>query len=587
MIKVEGLGFRYRSRKLPALRDISFELEDHESLLVLGPSGSGKSTLALCMNGAIPNLIDGELTGSVQVGGLDTRYVPMGHLTSRVGLVFQEPETQFCMLKVRDEVAFGLENLATPRTEMDTRIDLALERVGLEDCRHRKVQELSGGQQQRLALACVLAMEPQVLVFDEPTSNLDPAGCREVLDSIRRLHRTGRYNIVLVEHRLDEAMDLVDKVLLIDGNGNQIAFGPPIEVFRKWGDWITEHGVWLPQVTELVRRMESSGMCQFAGLPLTINEAATVLESVLTPKTTSTDQGPIKARSTPVTSRPAVSVSDLSYQYPNGVPALHHASLEVDTREFFALVGPNGCGKTTLARHIVGILPTGDKMRLFGTRVTALSPGEVTSRIGHVFQNPEHQFLTSTVLDELALGLRLRKLPEAEVRQRVEAMLEEFGLLNLARAHPFTLSHGEKRRLSVATELILGQQILILDEPTFGQDRRNSDLLMGKLVGLNRAGRTIIVISHDLRIVAQHAGQVGAMADGQVVFQGSSAGLFDDDQLMDRCSLSPPPLVALARRLNGDGQSSHVATIEDFLSRFELKQARRSTPAPALSPPRV
>ena len=288
-----------------------------------------------------------------------------------------------------------------------------------------------------------------------------------------------------------------------------------------------------------------------------------------------------------MTNGPAVSVSDLSYRYPNGVPALTHASLQVNAKEFFALVGPNGCGKTTLARHIVGILPTGDRMSLFGTRVTSLSAGEVTSRIGHVFQNPEHQFLTSTVFDELALGLRLRKSPEVEIRPAVDTMLEEFGLLNLARAHPFTLSHGEKRRLSVATELILGQQILILDEPTFGQDRRNSDRLMDRLANLNKAGRTIIVISHDLRIVAQYAGRVGAMASGQVIFQGSSETLFDDENLMDRCSLSPPPLVALARRLSCDLQSSPVATIDDFLSRFELKRMSQSMPAPVLLPPSV
>ena len=572
MITVEGLGFRYRSRKLPALKEISFELADHESLLILGPSGSGKSTLALCLNGAIPNLIDGEFTGRAQVSGLDTRYAPMGRLTSQVGLVFQEPETQFCMLKVRDEVAFGLENLAVPRTEMDARIDLALDKVGLGDCRQRKVHELSGGQQQRLALACILAMEPGVLVFDEPTSNLDPAGSREVFDTIRRLHSTGQYTIVLVEHRLDEAMDMVDKVLLIDRTGGQIAFGPPSEVFRRCGDWMAEQGVWLPQVTELARRIEAANIYRFADLPLTVDEAATALGPIVMPKGPSANAGQRLRSSKSIVTRPAVSVSDLSYRYPNGVSALSHLNLEVDTREFFALVGPNGCGKTTLARHVVGVLPTGDKLSLFGTRTTDLPTGEINRTIGHVFQNPEHQFLASTVYDELALGLRLRKRPEVEVRPPVEMMLEEFGLLGLARAHPFTLSHGEKRRLSVATELILGQQILILDEPTFGQDRRNSDLLMGKLAELNKAGRTIIVISHDLRMIVQYSGRVGAMANGQIIFQGSSDDLLADKDTMDRCSLSPPPLVALARRLSGDDRARSVATIDDFLSRFDLTE---------------
>lgn len=577
MIKVEGLGFRYRSRKRPALRDISFDLQGDETLLILGPSGSGKSTLALCLNGAIPNLIDGDLTGRVQIGGLDTRYAAVGHLTSRVGLVFQEPETQFCMLKVRDEIAFGLENLAVRRTEMDVRIDEALDKVGLADFQRRNVQELSGGQQQRLALACILAMEPQVLVFDEPTSNLDPAGSREVLDAIRRLHKTGRYPIALIEHRLDETMDMVDKVLLIDGNGDQVAFGSPSSVFQKCGDWMTEHGVWLPQVTELARKIESANGCGFAELPLTVDEAATAFGPIIAPKATSTDPGGSQLPHKPIVSQPAVSISDLSYRYRNGVSALSHVNLEVKAGEFFALVGPNGCGKTTLARHIVGILPTGDKLSLFGTGVTSLPAGEINRNIGLVFQNPEHQFMASTVYDELALGLRLRKRPEAEIRPPVEMMLEEFGLLSLARAHPFTLSHGEKRRLSVATELILGQRILILDEPTFGQDRRNADLLMDKLADLNEAGRTIIVISHDMRMVAQYAGRVGAMANGHIIFQGSSGNLFGNQDLMNTCSLSPPPLVVLAERLNGNAPAAGTGTVDDFLSRFEFRQPSAST----------
>ncbi len=254
MIEVEGLGFRYAGRIRPALRNVTFRLERGESLLVLGPSGCGKSTLALCMNGAIPHFVDGDLSGSVRIDNALTSSASMAELAQRVGLVFQDPESQFCMLKVDEEIAFGLENLAVPREQMRPRIAQALASVGLADREHDHIEHLSGGQKQRLALACVLAQRPEVLIFDEPTAQLDPAAAADVVDLLGELRARGQHTLIVIEHRLDELMHLVDKVLVLSSEGEAVAFGPARDVMSDRCEWLIEAGVWVPQVSEVAVR---------------------------------------------------------------------------------------------------------------------------------------------------------------------------------------------------------------------------------------------------------------------------------------------------------------------------------------------
>lgn len=619
-IVVEDLSFRYQGRRCPTFEKLSFSVDVGETLLVLGSSGCGKSTLALCLNGLIPHSIPGELSGRVIVAGHDVRETPVATLARTVGLVFQDPDAQFCMLRVDDEIAFGLENLNVPWAEMDGRIDRALDLVGLADARRARIDRLSGGGRQRLALGCVLAMDPEILILDEPTSNLDPAGAEEVFANVARLKADGRRTIVVVEHRLDRLISLVDRVLVLGPDGSKLALGPPSKVLLEHADALDEFGIWIPQVSELANRVARRAVC-LEPFPLTIEQAADVLGGLIRRgrvedlgvapdghepaewSCADTSPAPAAAHETVATESArslvisqgekegqapppaplhfsemasgvgrgrrgeAVEISHLGYRYPSGKVALRDVSLTVPEGSFFAIVGPNGAGKSTLAAHLIGsIRPPANTVRLLGRDVRTIAATEIPSFVGYVFQNPEHQFVAGTVYDELAFGLRLRGLPEAEVGERVDAMLADFGLAAYARANPFTLSHGEKRRLSVATMLILGQKILVLDEPTFGQDRKNTVALMAKLVDLNRAGRTIVMITHDVRLVAEYARDVVVLIDGSVAYSGDTAGLFADSALLERARLVAPPLLELSRRLASvDPTFPPVATIDRFV----------------------
>src|SRR5215212_3507742 len=391
MIEIDGLTFKYVGRRLPTLRDISLRIPDGESVLVLGPSGCGKSTLALCLNGAVPHAIEGDLRGTVRVDGLDTRRASLADLAQRVGIVFQDPEAQFCMLSVEDEVAFGLENLAVPRAEMDGRIDDALAQVGLGERRRERIERLSGGQKQRLALACVLAQEPDILVLDEPTAQLDPAGAAELLALLGEIRARRQHTLIVVEHRLDEVMGLIDRVIVLSADGELVADGPPRRVIRDHGDWLAEAGIWTPQVSELAGRLARSGI-EIDPFPLTVPEAVEALRPHLVQLDLPTLPWPMLGANIgcadipfnpptmeppylhgPTAPRPPLrrgegeqeaggegtllNVRGLSYQYPRGArPVLRDVSFDVGAGELVAVVGANGTGKSTLARLIAGIL---------------------------------------------------------------------------------------------------------------------------------------------------------------------------------------------------------------------------------------
>jgi len=586
-IEVEHLGFRHVGRKRPTLRDVSFRVQRGESVLILGPSGSGKSTLALCLNGAIPHAVGGKLHGTVRVDGADTRAASMGWLARRVGIVFQDPDSQFCMLTVEDEVAFGLENLAVPPAEMDARIDEALAMVGLARRRREQIARLSGGQKQRLALACVLAQGPEVLVLDEPTSQLDPAGAAELIALLGELRRRAKHTLIVVEHRLDAIMHLIDRVLVLDAEGVLVADGPPRAVLRQQTEQLAASGVWVPLVSELALALERQGLI-VDPFPLTVAEAADALaphvarlrvepaarfesaQGAYQPAAISgaangsslhvvgdsahasavRTRGAGRSHGATATS-PLLDVRGLSYRYPRAdATALRDVSFSLRAGELVAIIGENGAGKSTLARLLTGILaPPRGAVRLHGRDVATLPRPELARQVGYVFQNPEHQFVGATVLDDVAYGLRRLRMPEAAALARARVMIADVGLTHLEAAHPFTLSHGEQRRLSVASMLVLGQELLVLDEPTYGQDRRNAIMLLDHLDALRERGRTLVVVTHDMRVVAERAGRVLVLADGALLFDGPPATLFSEPDLLRRARLEPPPLWELSRRL--------------------------------------
>nr|WP_223227645.1 ABC transporter ATP-binding protein [Leifsonia xyli] len=493
-----------------------------ETLLVLGPSGCGKSSFALALNGLIPHAVPARLEGTVHVGGVDTARSRVADLSERVGMVFQDPDAQIVTGTVLDEVCFGPENRLLPRDEVLERAERALRAVGLWERRADDPETLSGGGKQRLAIACALALDAPLLVLDEPTANLDPAGTEDLYRLLAGLDRA----VVLVEHNLDAAMSIVDSVLVLDGGGRVVARGPAAEVLRERAEELLELGVWLPTATLAALRLRRSGVA-LDPLPMTPEELATGLAALPGAVGTATTRpAPPPPPPDAAATAAAVVVRDLTLRR-GRIEVLHSVSLTVGRGDFVAVVGPNGAGKTTLAQAIAGLLPT--------------PRGAVAAdRAGFVFQNPEHQFVRHSVADELAFSLRGR--PAEEVAERVETMLATLGLTAQRKAHPFLLSGGQKRRLSVGTALIAGAPLLVLDEPTFGQDRARASELLETLSRLNADGTTVIIVTHDLGLAAEHASHVAVIADGRLAAHSAAKGILGDAGLLRRTGLREPPL---------------------------------------------
>jgi energy-coupling factor transporter ATP-binding protein EcfA2 len=436
-------------------------------VLLLGPSGAGKSTLLAAAAGLLPE-DSGEQEGQVTVDGRDAR-----RTRDRVGIVFQDPQTQLVMARAGDDVAFGLENRGVPAADIWPRVDAALERVGFPYGRDRRTEALSGGEQQRLALAGVLALEPGLLLLDEPTANLDPAGAAQIRDALRTVDTT----VILVEHRVAEVVPLVDRVVVLSPGGGVAADGVPEKVFAEHGAALAARGVWVPGVAPPERRAHRApGDALIAGVGLTLHH-------------------PRAPR-----------------------PALGGVDIEVREGEVLTVLGANGSGKSTLALLLGGLVRPGAG-RVTARAEPAVPPhrwraATLARRIGSVFQNPEHQFVTNRVRDELALGPLRVGLDPAPV---VDELLARLRLDRLAAANPYTLSGGEQRRLSVATALATAPDLLILDEPTFGQDLRTWRELVELLAGLRDGGRGIVVVTHDSDLVDALGDRRVGLAGGRMV----------------------------------------------------------------------
>ena len=443
-------------------------------LLVVGPSGSGKSTLALALAGLIPRDVPGRASGALLLDGRPVEDHPPGAVGARVGVVFQDPDVQIVMDRVADDVAFGLENRAWPRATMRQAVEAALERVGLGGQGRRHARALSGGQRQRLALAGALAPAPGVLVLDEPTASLDPAGATGFLDHLASLKRDRAATMVLVEHRVDAAWPLADMVLALGPDGAPIAVGTPEDVLQSARTRLDAAGIWLP------------GEGRAAASP----------------------EPRVPSRSAPL-----IEARRLGFAYEPDRPVIRDVDLSVGPGERLALVGPNGGGKTTLARLLVGLLrPGAGRIRLAGRDPSRLSPADLARLVGYVFQRPEEGFVARTVGAEIAAGLS----PEA--RTQATALMERLGLPleRFGDRSPYRLSGGEARRLSLATALARRPPVLVLDEPTFGQDRHGYQGLIGILDELVAAGTTMIVATHDERFVADVATRVVRVEGGEV-----------------------------------------------------------------------
>ncbi|WEK13329.1 MAG: ABC transporter ATP-binding protein [Candidatus Microbacterium phytovorans] len=543
-VEVRDVTITHDGESMATPDGTSFEVRRGEVVLLLGPSGSGKSTLALALNGLIPHSIPAAVTGRVRIDGLDAGTTPVSTLSTRVGMVFQDPDAQLVTGTLLDEVAFGPENLRLPVEEVLARAHDALRRVGLWDRRADNPDRLSGGGRQRLAIACALAMGSPLLVLDEPTANLDPAGIEEVYATLAEVSAAGDRAIVLIEHNLDAAVAITDRVVALDASGRTIADGTTDEVLRRRADKLHALGVWLPVSTLAALALRDAGW-PLDRLPLTPDELRAAVDGIPAPPTPPGTESTERAGS-PAAERAAsptvIEVRGLDVSR-GRTPILHDIDLTVRAGEFVAIVGANGAGKTTLLQAISGVIPVPrGHVSIGGADPARTDLRTLSRRIGFVFQNPEHQFIAHTVAEELAHGLRLQRLPEADVQGRVRDILERFGLTDRADVHPFLLSGGQKRRLSVGTALVAGAPILALDEPTFGQDRARADELLGLLSALRDAGTTILVVTHDMQLVTDYADRTIVVGEGRILADASTSEVFADDTLLRRAGLRLPPL---------------------------------------------
>lgn len=557
LLRVRDLSLTHADAAHPSPRDVTFDIHPGEVVLLLGPSGSGKSTLTLALNGLIPHALPARMVGTVEAGGIDSASAETATLSTQVAMVFQDPDTQIVTGTVYDEVAFGPENLLLDVDVVRDRVEAALRRVGLWDRRDENPDHLSGGGRQRLAIACALAMGSPLIVLDEPTANLDPQGIDDVYTALADVVAAGDRAILLVEHNLDAAMDFVTRTLVLDREGTVVFDGPAAEIIREHADELVSMGVWLPGATLAALRLRDEGR-RLDPLPLTPHELADALaqEAPHSPATAAAISAPREedrdARAH--TGQAIIRARGLSIKK-RRTEILHGIDLALETGSLTAIVGANGAGKTTLIQALAGVVPPPrGQVTVDGIDPGVASPRDLAARVGFVFQNPEHQFIAHTVFDELAHGLRLRQVPDAEITVRVDDMLTRFGLAHKAEVHPFLLSGGEKRRLSVGTALITRARVLALDEPTFGQDRARAAELLDLLQELRTEGTTIVIVTHDLQLVAEHASHVVVLAGGRVRASGPTSTLFQDERLLADAGLRLP---ALQRVLSSAGLGVH------------------------------
>lgn len=528
MVRFEGFSFRYPGVDAYALRDIDFQVEEGEFVLIAGASGCGKSTLLYAVNGLIPHLFPGVMEGRVIVGDTEPKDVPLQTLSQRVGTVFQNPENQLFMLTVADDVAFGCENLLLPREEIRVRVERALHSVGLSELRHRPVFSLSGGQKQRCAMAGVLAMGPEVLVLDEPTADLDSEGTEEVFDQLTRLHRGGR-TILLVEHKLEEAGPLADRIVVME-DGRIVEDGTPRDVLGSGRTSLQRLD--LPDVVRLGLRPT----------PLTTAEAYEGLRQRGGTKRWPTSSNPIRGGYRPK-GAPKVVVRNLHFAYEKGAEVLDDLSFEVGAGEMVAVIGPNGSGKTTLFKLLMGLEhPTSGEVVADGIENPALT--DLIGRVGFLFQNPDEQLFCDTVRKEIAFGPG-----NVGVDANVEAYLGMTSLTPYADRHPHTLSRGERQRLALASLLAMKPELLLLDEPTTGLDRDNWVHVLGIARKLAEQGKTVIFSTHNMKVVGEFADRVLLFNGGHLAADGSPRAVFSNDLRL--YGLRTPQVVDLSRRLGG------------------------------------
>jgi len=555
IIEIKNLYWKYKGTRKQVLKGINLNIAKGEFIGIMGPSSAGKTTLCLTLNGIIPQRIPGEFSGSVKVLNMDTEQNDVSEIALKVGMVFEDPESQFIMSTVEDELIIGLEPLGYNREEIRDRIQWALEIVGLDQSfLKRSPLELSGGEKQRLAIAAMLAKKPEILILDEPTSDLDPIGKEEVLNSIRKIKDELNMTIIMVEHEAEIMAELADRLVLLS-DGKILFESQPREFFAKVEE-LMNLGVYPPQVTRLASKLRIPQSI------ITLSEAVKIMKNLkvrkpkLEKKRGKTDRKPI------------LECQNILFSYTKDQLTIKNISLKIYEQEYIGLVGPNGSGKSTLAKLLSGLLkPQQGKIIIQDKEISKYNKLELSNIIGYIFQNPDHQLFNQNIREEVAFGLKLRKYKKEFIEKKVENVLREIGLWELRDEHPFFLSKGERRRLALASIIAIEPKILIVDEPTTGQDKGYGYKLLELLDRLRKEkGMTIIVITHSIPQLVKYATRLIVMKKGQIIAEGSPEEILKNDKVVREAKLIKPQIMELAEKI---GINTPILTVDEFISQIQ------------------
>ncbi len=555
IISFRNFSFQYRAQKRPTLTDINLEIYPGERVLIAGPSGSGKSTLAGCINGLNPFSNPGACTGTLTVDGVDAPHSSLFELSAHVGTVLQDPDGQFIGLTVGEDIAFALENSCTPQDEMHAITRHAAELVGIENHLGYAPHELSGGQKQRVSLAGVMVDQVKILLFDEPLANLDPATGKQAIELIDEIQKKTDTTVLIIEHRLEDVLwRNVDRIVLVNG-GTILADLRPDELLS--GSLLAENGIREPLYVTALR---------YAGVDITPDKHPAHVDSLVLDDTdTQKLRDWFTARPRPAAQperEPLLEVKDLSFGYQKGQQTLRDVSFSIGKGEMVSIVGRNGAGKSTLSKLICGFeTPDAGEIFLNGKPLAEENIRRRAQHIGYVMQNPNQMISKTMIYDEVALGLQRSGLTEEQIREKVEATLRVCGLYPFRNWPISALSFGQKKRVTIASVLVLDPELILLDEPTAGQDFRHYTDIMEFLRGLNARGVTVVMITHDMHLMLEYTRRALVFCDGRLIADRTAAAVLCDPALVEQAALKETSLYTLANRCG-------IAPAQEFVERF-------------------
>jgi energy-coupling factor transport system ATP-binding protein len=544
---LKNVSYLYPNSSKPVLENISLDIVQGEFLGIIGSTGAGKTTLCLTLNGIVPKFYGGRFFGYVTVGGLDTIEHTVNTLAQYVGAVFEDPETQLLATSVENEIAFALENLLVEPDEIITRIPRVLAAVRLEGTQKKHPQELSGGQKQRLAIAAALALQPRLLILDEPTSQLDPIGSQEVFATVKELNEKLGVTIVMVSHAAEEMAEFSDRIAILSG-GKLLTIGSPDKIYSEI-ELLQAQNLRPPEVAQTFYHISQKGI-KFPRLPITLNQGLSALKGIQNnlsiapsftfPKTYNQDRETL-----------VLSTDNLTYIYKDGTKALNQISLDIYQGEYVLIAGQNGAGKSTLVKHFLNLLsPAKGIVKIRQRDIRTFSVSELSCFIGYVSQNPDTQIFNMTVEKEVSFALENLNYSSKKIDEEVRKSLEIMGLLKHRHDHPLSLPKGDRARIVIAAILAMEPDIIILDEPTTGQDYHGSLTILEMSRQLHKMGKTVIVITHHLYLMPGYAQRIIVMGQGTILLDAPIREAYYEIDLLKSTYLTPPQVVLLGKNMS-------------------------------------